>query len=264
MLAARKITLAALLLAGSMLLEGMALADTTSAAYDGAIQAKVAAQLQKKSEFKDIRASVEDGIVTLSGATDSLPHKLDAAKKARKQEHVAGVRDLIAVAGPEVSDSALRQTLARKLAYDRVGYGNVWNVLTVEVGNGVATIGGEVRNPVDRDSAIAEVVNTKGVKGVVENIKVAPTSLFDDQLRIRTARAIYRDPSLSRYGMDPQAPIRIVVNNGHVGLYGVVSSEFDRIVAGIRANEVAGAFSVENHLLTEKSAIDSELLALSF
>ena len=32
-----------------------------------------------------------------------------------------------------------------------------------------------------RDSAIAEVVNTPGMKGVVENIKVAPTSLFDDE-----------------------------------------------------------------------------------
>ena len=87
----------------------------------------------------------------------------------------------------------------------------------------------------------------------MENIKVAPASFFDDELRIRVARAIYRDPSLSRYGWDPQAPIRIVVDHGHVGLYGVVSSEFDRIVAGIRANEVAGSFSVENHLLTAKS-----------
>lgn len=241
----------AMLLAGTLALSGLAMADT---GRDAEIQARLAAQLQKKSAFQDVHASVEDGVVTLQGTVDSYRHKLDAEKKARKQEHVAGVRDLVAVAGPEVSDAALRQTLARKLAYDRVGYGNVFNLLTVEVANGVATIGGEVRNPVDRDSAISEIANTPGVKGVVDNVKVAPTSFFDDELRFRIARAIYRDPSLSRYGMDPQAPIRIVVDNGHVGLYGVVANDFDRTVAYLRANEVPGAFSVENHLLTERAA----------
>jgi osmotically-inducible protein OsmY len=252
----RKITLAAVMLAGPLLLGTAALADTTSAAYDGAIQAKVAAQLQKKSEFKKIRDSVEDGIVTLTGTTDSLKHKLDAEKRARKQEHVAGVRDLVEVAGPAVSDAALRDQLAKKLAYDRVGYGysNMFNLLTVKVENGVATIGGEVRAPWDKESALAEATNTKGVKGVVDRISVAPTSIYDDELRIRIARAIYRDPVLSRYALDPQAPIRIVVNGGHVGLYGVVNSELDRTVAGMRANQVFGAFSVENHLVTENMA----------
>jgi hyperosmotically inducible periplasmic protein len=241
---------AALLLAATMALGPLALADTNR---DAEIQARLAAQLEKKSEFKDVRASTQDGIVTLQGTVDSYRHKLDAENKARKQDHVAGVRDLVTVAGPEVPDAVLRDKLAKKLAYDRVGFGNVFNVLTVGVSNGVATIGGEVRNPVDRESAIGEVVNTPGVKGVVENIKVAPASFYDDELRIRLARAIYRDPSLSRYGWDPQAPIRIVVDNGHVGLYGVVDNDFDRIRAGIRANEVAGVFSVENHLLTEKN-----------
>ena len=242
---------AALLLAASMAVGGLALADTNR---DSEIQARLAAQLEKKSEFKNVQPAVADGIVTLQGTVDSYKHKLDAEKKARQQDHVAGVRDLVTVAGPEVSDAALRDKLAKKLAYDRVGYGNVFNLLTVDVSNGVATIGGEVRNPVDRASAISEVVNTPGVKGVVENIKVAPASFFDDDLRIRVARAIYRDPALNRYGWDPQAPIRIVVDGGHVGLYGVVNSEFDRTVAGIRANEVAGSFSVENHLVTVKSA----------
>jgi hyperosmotically inducible protein len=243
---------AALLLAASMALGPLALADT---GRDAEIQARLAAQLAKKSEFKDVHATTQDGIVTLVGTVDSYKHKLDAAKKARKQEHVAGVRDLVTVAGPEISDIALRDKLARKLAYDRVGFGNVFDLLTVGVTNGVATVGGEVHEPMARGSAISEVVNTPGVKGVVDNIKVAPTSFYDDELRIRLVRAIYRDPALSRYRLDPQAPIRIVVDNGHVGLYGLVDNDFDRIVAGIRAGGVAGAFSVENHLLTSKEVV---------
>lgn len=246
-----KTKFAALLLAGALALSGLAMADT---GRDAEIQARLTSKLQQKSVFKEVHASVDDGIVTLEGTVDSYQHKLDAEKKARKQDHVAGVRDLVTVAGPEVSDAALRQKLANKLAYDRVGYGNVFNLLTVDVNNGVATVGGEVHNPVDRDSAIGEIANTPGVKDVVDNVKVAPTSFFDDDLRLRIARAIYRDPSLSRYAMDPQAPIRIVVDNGHVGLYGVVANDFDRTVAYLRANEVPGAFSVENHLLTERAA----------
>ena len=243
---------ASLLLAASMALSGLALADT---GRDAEIQARLAAELQRKSEFKDVHATTQDGIVTLQGTVDSYKHKLDAEKKARKQDHVAGVRDLVTVAGPEVSDIALRDKLAKKLAYDRVGFGNVFDLLTVGVSNGVVTIGGEVHEPMARGSAISEVVNTPGVKGVVDNIKVAPTSFYDDELRIRLARAIYRDPSLSRYGMDPQKPIRIVVDNGHVGLYGVVDNESDRTLAFLRASGVAGAFSVENHLLTSKEVV---------
>jgi len=46
--------------------------------------------------------------------------------------------------------------------------------------------------------------------------------MFDDSIRVRTARAIYRDSVLGRYATDPLHPIRIVVDNGHVTLYGSV------------------------------------------
>jgi osmotically-inducible protein OsmY len=48
--------------------------------------------------------------------------------------------------------------------------------------------------------------------------------------------------------MDPAKPIRISVQNGHVTLYGVVDSEMDKDVAGIRANTVPGIFKVTNDL----------------
>jgi hyperosmotically inducible periplasmic protein len=51
--------------------------------------------------------------------------------------------------------------------------------------------------------------------------------------------------------MDPSAPIRIVVNNGTVGLYGAVDSAMDKQMAGMRANQVFGAFRVENHLTVD-------------
>ncbi len=252
MYAARNLKLAAVALALSLALSGIALAESGAGRYDAQIQSKLAAQLQQKQQFKDVRAAVNDGVVTLSGTVDTYQHKLDAAKKARKQDHVASVRDLVEVAGPPISDLDLRAKLANKLAYSRVSYNNVFDLFTVGVQNGVATIGGEVRMPIDREYAISEVARTPGVKGVVDNVKVLPLSSYDDALRLRLARAIYGDPVLNRYALNPQAPIRIVVDGGHVALYGVVGSKTDRQIAGIRAGEVFGAFSVANHLTTDQ------------
>ena len=54
-------------------------------------------------------------------------------------------------------------------------------------------------------------------------------------------------------GMDPQKPIRIVVDNGKVTLLGVVDSDMDKQVAGVQANSVPGVFNVDNQLLVLNS-----------
>ncbi len=229
---------------------GLALGATAfaaDAAHDPQIQAAVVHKLQAKN-LSGVQASVEDGVVTLTGSVPALPKKMEAEKQAKKVEHVAGVRNLLTVAGASVPDAELRAKLARSLTYDRAEMGNVFNVLTVAVNNGVVTLGGEVRTPVDKESALSLVEHTQGVKGIVDNVKVSPLSAFDDSLRVRLLRAIYGDSAMLSYGIDPQAPIRIVVDNGHVGLYGTVDSQLDKQIAGMRANSAFGAFSVENNL----------------
>jgi len=230
-------------------------AETTGAArYDAAIQSKVTQTLASKRQFRDVHSTVEDGIVTLAGNVDLYQQKLDAAKKVRKLTNVQGVRNLIAVAGKDVSDADLAAQLDRKLYYDRIGYDNLFNYVTASVQDGVAVLSGEVRTDVDRGSALALVDNTPGVKDVVSDIKVEPASFFDDQIRIQAARAIYRDSVLSRYAIDPAYPIRIVVDNGKLSLYGTVATQMEKNVAGIRANQVFGAFSVQNNLQVVKSS----------
>jgi osmotically-inducible protein OsmY len=123
--------------------------------------------------------------------------------------------------------------------------------LTVAVQNGVATVGGETYNEVGRDSALALVQRMPGVKDVVDEIKVSLTSIFDDSLRLRAARAIYGDSALGKYAIDPARPVRIIVNHGNISLYGTVDSLMDKQIAGIRVNSVPGAFSVNNHLVVE-------------
>jgi len=244
--------------AGSLLAVGLLsatlVAETGAAArYDNQVQNAVTQKLAAKKQFSDVKANVEDGIVTLTGTVDLYQRKLDAAKLARKASNVQGVRNLIVVAGPNVPDGQLEQKLATKLTYVREGYDSAFDYFALGVKDGVVTVEGQDRTGVGRDEALAEIANMPGVKDVIENIKVAPTSSYDDGLRLQAMRAIYRDPVLSKYAMDPARPIRIIVDNGHVTLYGEVNSAMDKQVAGIRAGQLFGAFSVDNKLVVAKS-----------
>ena len=234
------------------LMSAMLAAQTPAATrYDNQIQATVTQKLASKSRFSDVKATVEDGIVTLTGTVDLYQGKLDAAKLARKTANAQGVCNLLSVAGPNVPDAQLEQKLAKKLRYVRVGYDNTFDYFALGVKDGVVTVEGQDRTGVGRDEALADIANMPGVKDVIDNVSVEPVSQFDDGLRVRALRAIYRDSVLSKYAMDPARPIRIIVANGHVTLYGSVDSSMDKTIAGLKANQLSGAFSVENKLQVE-------------
>src|SRR5579864_2221780 len=240
-------------LAGSLLAIGLLsatlMAETSPASrYDNPLQNAVTQKLASKSQYNNVKATVEDGIVTLTGTVDLYQRKLDATKLARKTANAQGVRNLITVAGPNVPDAQLEQKLATQMRYVRNGYDSTFDYFALDVKDGVVTVEGQDRTGVGRDEAMADIANMPGVKDVIDNISVEPVSTFDDGLRLRAARAIYRDPVLSRYAMDPARPIRIIVENGHITLYGAVDNKMDKNLAGIRANQIFGAFSVENKL----------------
>lgn len=221
---------------------------TAPAQDDSNLGSQIQKKLDKK-QFNNVKSTVDgDGIVTLTGSVDLYEYKADAERRASKVKGVKGVRDQIQVAGPNVSDQELQQKLVEKLQYDRVGYGNLFNAISVNVQDGVVTLGGHARTYVDRDSALALVSTFPGVKGVNDDVEVDPTSIMDDQTRMAVARAVYGYPALNKYAIDPAKPIRISVQNGHVELAGVVDSKSDRDMAGIRANTVPGVFSVKNDL----------------
>jgi osmotically-inducible protein OsmY len=242
-------------LAGAVLAVGFLsaslMADSGATRYDDQIQSTVARKLAGKREFANVKTSVQEGIVTLSGTVDLYQGKLDAAKLARKAGHAQGVRNLLSVAGPNVTDAELEQKLAKKLRYVREGYDITFDYFALGVKDGVVTVEGQDRTGLGRDEAFADIANMPGVKDVIENVSLEPVSQFDDGLRFRAMRVIYGDSVLSKYAMDPARPIRIIVDNRHLTLYGSVDNKMDKEVAGIRANQLFGAFSVENKLQIE-------------
>jgi osmotically-inducible protein OsmY len=219
-----------------------------SFAADDSGPASEAQSKLNKPQFKNIKVDVQDGIATLSGTVDLYEYKVDADKRIHKVKGVTAVRNDIEVAGPTVSDAELKAKLGEKLTYDRVGYGNLFDAITLSVQNGVVTLGGHARTYVDRDSALALVSTYPGVKEVNNEIQVDPVSMMDDRTRMQVARAVYGYPSLNKYAVDPAKTIRISVQNGNVELYGVVDSQSDKETAFLRANGVPGVFSVKNYL----------------
>jgi len=215
---------------------------------DSDLQASVQKALSG-SRFKGIQASVEGGVVKLSGTVDVVANKISADQKVHHVKGVKAVENDIQVSGGEMSDQQLQMKLQKAINSEL--WGNVpiqFQAITVQVQNGVAVVGGHAAGPVAAADAMAVVENTKGVRDVVDNIQVDPVSPNDDRIRAQVFRAVYGYPMLNQFLIDPEKPIRIQVENGHVTLYGVVDNQAQKNAAGIQANTVPGVFSVTNDI----------------
>jgi hyperosmotically inducible protein len=127
----------------------------------------------------------------------------------------------------------------------------VFDNLAYSVNDGTVVLYGQVRNAFISGVAEKSVKRLEGVERVDNRIEVLPASFNDDRIRQQVAFAVFNDPRLSRYSMDPLPPIRIIVKGGHVALEGMVRTQTDKDDAFIRANGVPGVFSVENNLQVE-------------
>lgn len=221
---------------------------TAQSASDAKIQADAQKQLSNK-KFSAIQAQVQDGVVHLTGEVQRYADKEDAQKRVEKMHEASKVINDISVAGGDISDEELFQKLAKALVYVREGYPSYpFDSFTLQVQNGVVTVGGLAMEQVDKDEALAVVKDAPGVRDVVDKVQVAPLSPEDNRIRAAAYNAIYGYSEFTKYAINPAKPIRIVVVNGHIVLTGVVDSQSDKDLAGIRANQVPDAFSVQNDL----------------
>jgi hyperosmotically inducible protein len=128
----------------------------------------------------------------------------------------------------------------------------VFDNLAYQVNGYDVTLLGQVTRPALKSDAENVVKGIEGVEHINNKIEVLPPSPFDDDLRLRLFRAIYGGAPLDRYSLGVNKPIRIVVNQGHVILEGVVDSETDKNLASLRANGVSDVFSITNNLQVAK------------
>ena len=133
----------------------------------------------------------------------------------------------------------------------------IFDNIDAEVASGRVVLSGAVTMPYKKDDIERRVRSVEGVETIENRIAVLPTSISDDELRFRIARAIYGNSNFSHYAAMANPPIHIIVERGHVTLTGVVNSNVERMVARSLATTF-GAFSVKNELKT-----DAEMKALA-
>lgn len=134
------------------------------------------------------------------------------------------------------------------LTYSRY---TIWDEVGFSVNQGQVQLTGAVSQPFKKSDIEHIVRDIPGVVSVSDQIKVLPLSDFDNSLRLQVARSIYRDPTLSRYAMGAIPAIHIIVDNGRVTLTGVVASDMEKQIAGMRANSSMSFGNVVNNLQVE-------------
>jgi len=168
---------------------------------------------------------------------------------------------LLAVSVPGTAQDAQREPsarsqerIAREVRHEllMLPYFGVFDYIAYKVDGYKVTLLGQVVRPTLKSDAENVVKHIEGVEKVDNQIEVLPPSPVDERLRLRLFRAIYGFPGLQKYELGVQKPIRIIVKNGHVTLEGVVDSDGDKNLAGLRANGVSGTFSVTNNLQVVK------------
>ncbi len=155
-------------------------------------------------------------------------------------------------APPLTGDDAIAQKVIHEIR--TYPYYSIWDDVSFQVQNGTVHLIGEVTQPWKKSALGKSVAGIPGVAVLDNELKVAPLSTFDDRLRTEVARAIYRDPVLSRYAIGAFPPIHIIVDSGRVTLTGVVNTELEKQVAGVRASSSLSFGAVTNNLQVEQPA----------
>jgi hyperosmotically inducible protein len=157
--------------------------------------------------------------------------------------------------GAALDSAKSQERITREVRHEllMLPYFGVFDNIAYKVDGSTVTLLGQVTRPVLKSDAENSVKRIEGVEKVDNQIEVLPPSSMDDRLRVALFRAIYQYPALQKYELGVQKPIRIIVKSGRVTLEGVVDSEADKNLAGLRANGVPGIFSVTNNLQVVKS-----------
>ena len=173
---------------------------------------------------------------------------------------------------PEAKQQAISKLAqeVRKQIVTQPQYG-VFDSVHFAIEGDTVILRGYASRPTLKSGIENSVKRIEGVNKVTNDIEVLPVSQNDDRLRAAVYRSIYGYAPLQRYTSNRGGPrgipsvaraaggitndpptgyhgIHIIVKNGNVTLTGVVGSDMDLALAGMRANVVPGVFGVDNDL----------------
>jgi hyperosmotically inducible periplasmic protein len=140
---------------------------------DENIQANVQKALSAYS-IKSIHASVQGGVVTLTGSVDLCRTKILADQLTSGIHGVKSIWDRVEVSGPTVPDKELSKQI-KNLITDRIrrlgGFG--FGSISAHVQGGVVTLSGYAAPQLTLPTTAA-VEDIPGVKNLIDHVKVVP------------------------------------------------------------------------------------------
>jgi osmotically-inducible protein OsmY len=134
--------------------------------YDRQILENIQKIIASKYDFKDIRADVEDGIVSLHGAVRLASSRRWLEHRVIRVAHVGGVRNEIVLDPPALPDNEVAARVQRNLS--DAGFGS----LQFTVNSGEVALSGVVRNQKEQRRVLQVVRATPGVKETESKISI--------------------------------------------------------------------------------------------
>lgn len=116
------------------------------------------------------------------------------------------------------------------------------NNIDIEVRDGIVTLSGKIENILARDRAKRIAQMTKGVRSVIDQIRVEPGNRSDSAIRTDVVSALASDPATDSWEFD------VTVENGEVKLDGSVDSYAERELATTVAKGVKGVRAVKSNV----------------
>jgi osmotically-inducible protein OsmY len=210
---------------------------------DLAIQRRVIDELEWSLllDSTHIGVAVRQGIVELTGHTESYAEKLQAERLALSVKGVKGIAQEITVRLPNhklTNDDEIAERAARMLAWDaRVPL----DAIKVKVEKGWVTLSGQVASWNQREAAMSDVEKLSGVVGASDLIAIRP-AVMPGNVKSRIEEA------LKRQALVEASAIRVTTEGGKVILNGNVHSWPERTAARTAAWQAPGVIEVIDNL----------------
>lgn len=192
-----------------------------------------------------IEAQLVEGIATLSGFVELPSQKLIAVDIASRIKGVSRVVDDLVVRPSETrTDQEMAADVCLSLKQDiRVDEKDI----IVSVSGGFVTLSGTVRSQEESRAAVEDVWTIKGVKSVINNIRVLPPQVRAEEAIEQRILAFIGG---ERRVLDPTR-ISVRCRDGVVYLRGAVSSPGERRVVEDYVRSIEGVDKVRNELAVE-------------
>jgi len=212
---------------------------------DMELQKDVAEELKWEPRLQEdeIGVAVKNGVVTLTGFVPDYAQRRTAAKAAERVVGVRAVAQELVVKVPEMfrySDTELAHRVVNALAWD-VEVPN--EKIQAKVEDGWVTLEGTVDWQYQRNAAERAVRYLGGIKGVANQITIAPSmsaSAYDVAQRIKAA--------LHRTAEVEAKRVEVTAKDGKVVLTGSVRSWPERADVERAAWSASGVMAVDDRL----------------